>query len=120
MRDFINENETIQEENGGRKMKAIPLIVTDIVNNSYQCYKVMADEDMTELDVITAIKKVITEFCETETGKDTLKENSGYFTIDDFINCVPDAYCLKCGFYILSEDTPVIQVDSNEILYEDK
>ena len=51
-------------------MKTVPLIVTDTVNNSYQCYKVMADEDMTEVDVITAIKKVITEFCETETGKD--------------------------------------------------
>ena len=42
-------------------MKTVPLIVTDTVNNSYQCYKVMADEDMTEVDVIAAIKKVITE-----------------------------------------------------------
>lgn len=50
-------------------MKTVPLIVTDTVNNSYQCYKVMADEDMTEVDVIAAIKKVITEFCETEAGK---------------------------------------------------
>ena len=41
-------------------MKTVPLIVTDTVNNSYQCYKVMADEDMTE---------VITEFCETEAGQ---------------------------------------------------
>ena len=47
-------------------MKTVPLIVTDTVNNSYQCYKVMADEDMTEVDVIAAIKKEITEFCETE------------------------------------------------------
>ena len=38
-------------------MKTVPLIVTDTVNNSYQCYKVMADEDMTEVDVIAAIKK---------------------------------------------------------------
>lgn len=59
----------MQEENGGRKMKTVPLIVTDTVNNSYQCYKVMADEDMTEVDVIAAIKKVITEFCETEAGQ---------------------------------------------------
>lgn len=36
-------------------MKTVPLIVTDTVNNSYQCYKVMADEDMTEVDVIAAI-----------------------------------------------------------------
>lgn len=50
-------------------MKTVPLIVTDTVNNSYQCYKVMADEDMTEVDVIAAIKKVITEFCETEAGQ---------------------------------------------------
>lgn len=34
-------------------MKTVPLIVTDTVNNSYQCYKVMADE----------------EFCETEAGQ---------------------------------------------------
>ena len=47
-------------------MKTVPLIVTDTVNNSYQCYKVM---DMTEVDVIAAIKKVITEFCETEAGQ---------------------------------------------------
>ena len=40
-------------------MKTVPLIVTDTVNNSYQCYKVMADEDMTEVDVIAAIKKRI-------------------------------------------------------------
>ena len=38
-------------------MKTVPLIVTDTVNNSYQCYKVMADEDMTEVEVIAAIKK---------------------------------------------------------------
>ena len=50
-------------------MKTVPLIVTDTVNNSYQCYKVMADEDMTEVDVIAAIKKVNTEFCETEAGQ---------------------------------------------------
>ena len=50
-------------------MKTVPLIVTDTVNKSYQCYKVMADEDMTEVDVIAAIKKVITEFCETEAGQ---------------------------------------------------
>ena len=37
-------------------MKTVPLIVTDTVNNSYQCYKVMA-EDMTEVDVIAAKKK---------------------------------------------------------------
>ena len=55
MRDFNGIE--IQEKDEGRKMKAIPLIVTDIVNNSYQCYKVMADEDMTEVDVIAAIKK---------------------------------------------------------------
>ena len=67
MRDFNGIE--IQEKDEGRKMKAIPLIVTDIVNNSYQCYKVMADEDMTEVDVIAAIKKVITEFCETEAGQ---------------------------------------------------
>ena len=35
-------------------MKTVPVIVTDTVNNSY---KVMADEDMTEVDVIAAIKK---------------------------------------------------------------
>ena len=64
MRLFIYD-----EANGGRKMKTVPLIVTDTVNNSYQCYKVMADEDMTEVDVIAAIKKVITEFCETEAGQ---------------------------------------------------
>lgn len=40
-------------------MKTVPLIVTDTVNNSYQCYKVMTDEDMTE----------VTEFCETEAGQ---------------------------------------------------
>lgn len=37
-------------------MKTVPLVVTDTVNNSYQCYKVMADEDMTEINVIAAIK----------------------------------------------------------------
>ena len=36
-------------------MKTVPLIVTDTVNNSYQCYKVMADEDMTEVDVIACL-----------------------------------------------------------------
>ncbi len=36
-------------------MKTVPLVVADTVNNSYQCYKVMADEDMTEVDVIAAI-----------------------------------------------------------------
>ena len=50
-------------------MKTVPLIVTDTVNNSYQCYKVMADEDRPAVDVRAAIKKVITEFCETEAGQ---------------------------------------------------
>lgn len=100
-------------------MKAIPLIVTDTEDDFCQFYKVMADEDMTEFDVIVAMDKVTTEFCETEAGKEALRENDGYFTIEDFINCIPDAYCLKYGFYVLSEKAPVIHIDRYEKLYED-
>lgn len=100
-------------------MKIGSLIVTDQTRNSCQSYKIIVEDNVSELDVKTAIKKAIAEYCETEDGKKKLNEINGYFTIDDFVNYVPDSYCLKNGIYILPDNNLIIQINSNEILYEE-
>ena len=70
-------------------------------------------------DLVEAVKKASTEYCQTEKGRDTYEYNCHSFNWADFTMSVPNEICEKYGFKIVVEGIlSDIEVDWDEELVD--
>lgn len=103
--------------------KHITIIATEFgvenhgLENRTAVYEFLVDSAMTSDDVLEAIKKASTEYCQTENGKRTYIGNCNNFNIGDFDMCSGTEdmkrICKKYGLYSVEHTSETITMDFN-------
>lgn len=71
-----------------------------------------------DFDLITAIKKAATDYCNTEDGRKIYEYNCGCFNYADFAMNVTNDFCKKYGFEMIDTLCENEEVDWDEQLVD--
>lgn len=86
------------------------------LDTRYSSFTINARHEMTTEDVIDAIRKASTEYCQTEEGRKVYSGNCHNFNIGDFDAYVTNELCQKYGIQKVESNTASYFMDFNEQL----
>lgn len=72
-----------------------------------------------DFDLVTAVKKAVTDYCKTKEGREIYRYNCSYFNWADFEMYVPNEFCKRYGFEKVDSMCCDEEVDWDEQLVND-